>query len=169
MFGFCNNLLLLLFELPIHLSAHINVCLLFCCPCLFLLMNLYVPLTLAYNLVCSLSCLIDLLNNLSPQFVNSKLWFCLPCLLPFLTNQFDCTTISDLLQPFCEQLLQQQVSGEELHHHRLRRASSPFHRILARHLVDQVIPSTNCPLHQFSSSRCPLVPGCSTLPLRFLN
>ena len=169
MFSFCNNLLLLLFELPIHLSAHINVCLLFCSPCLFLLMNLYVPLTLVYNLVCSLSCLIDLFNNLSPQFVNSKLWSCLPCLLPFLTNQFDCTTISDLLQPFCVQLLQQQVSCEELHHRRLRRVSGPFHRILARHLVDQVIPSTNCPLHQFSSSRCPSVPGCSTLPLRFLN
>ena len=169
MFCFSDNLLLLLFDLPIHLSAHINICLLFCSPGLFLMMNFYIPLTLANNLVCSLSCLINLLNHLSPQFVNSKLWFCLPCLLPFLTNQFDCTTISDLLQPFCEQLLQQQVSCEELHHRRLRRASSPFHRILARHLVDQVIPSTNCPLHQFSSSRCPLVPGCSTLPLRFLN
>ena len=129
MFCFSDNLLLLLFDLPIHLSAHINVCLLFCSPGLFLLMNLYVPLTLAYNLICSFSCLIDLFNNLSPQFVNSKLWFCLPCLLPFLTNQFDCTTISDLLQPFCEQFLQQQVFYEELHHHHLRMVSNQSRHI----------------------------------------
>ena len=169
MFCFSDNLLLLLFDLPIHLSAHIDVCLLFCSSGLFLLMNLYVPLTLVNNLVRSFSCLVDLFNNLSPQFVNSKLWFCLPCLLPFLTNQFDCTTISDLLQPFCEQLLLQQVFYVELHHHHPRMALSPFHQILDHHLVDLVIPSTNCPLLQFSSSRCPLVPGCSTLPLRFLN